>query len=108
MQQKIERALTALEPLFLEVTDESHQHSRGLQTHFKAVLASAQFAGLSPVKRHQKVYACLGGLMQQFHALALHCYSEEEWAARGAGAPDSPRCLGGSFADGKKSANANH
>jgi BolA protein len=62
------------------VLDESHMHSRGLQTHFKAVLVSEQFEGLNRVKRHQKVYATLGELMGEFHALALHTYTPEEWA----------------------------
>jgi stress-induced morphogen len=59
----------------LQVLDESHMHSRGLQTHFKAVVVSEQFAGLNRVKRHQKVYATLGELMGEFHALALHTYT---------------------------------
>jgi len=98
MQQQIEQALAALSPVFFEVTDESHQHSRGQQTHFKAVVVSQQFGGLNPVKRHQKVYACLGDLMQCFHALALHTYTPEEWQQREI-APNSPRCLGGSQFD---------
>jgi BolA protein len=95
MQQRIEAALAALRPQHLQVLDESHMHSRGLQTHFKAVLVSDQFAGLNAVKRHQKVYATLGDLMGEFHALALHTYTPEEWAKTGA-APDSPTCAGGS------------
>jgi BolA protein len=95
MQQRIEAALAALQPQHLQVLDESHMHSRGLQTHFKAVLVSDQFAGLSSVKRHQKVYATLGDLMTEFHALALHTYTPEEWAKTGA-APASPTCAGGS------------
>jgi len=98
MQQQIECALAALAPVLLEVTDESHQHSRGEQTHFKAVIVSASFDGLNPVKRHQQVYACLGDLMQKFHALALHTYTPEEWQKRQS-APDSPRCQGGSRFD---------
>jgi BolA protein len=94
MQQRIEAALAALQPQHLQVLDESHMHSRGLQTHFKAVLVSDQFAGLSSVKRHQKVYATLGDLMGEFHALALHTYTPEEWAKTGA-APASPTCAGG-------------
>ena len=94
MQQRIETALGALQPEHLQVLDESHMHSRGLQTHFKAVLVSAQFAGLSSVKRHQKVYAILGDLMSEFHALALHTYTPEEWVKIGA-APASPVCAGG-------------
>jgi BolA protein len=54
MQQRIEAALAALQPQHLQVLDESHMHSRGLQTHFKAVLVSDQFAGLNAVKRHRR------------------------------------------------------
>jgi len=94
MQQRIEAVLVALQPQHLQVLDESHMHSRGLQTHFKAVLVSDQFAGLNAVKRHQKVYATLGDLMGEFHALALHTYTPEEWAKTGV-APASPVCAGG-------------
>ena len=95
MQQRIEQSLATLQPQYLQVLDESHMHSRGLETHFKAVLVSEQFAGLNSVKRHQKVYATLGELMGQFHALALHTYTPEEWAKIGT-APASPTCAGGS------------
>jgi len=94
MRESIQAALAVLEPQHLEVLDESHMHSRGLETHFKAIVVSPQFAGLNAVKRHQKVYASLGELMGQFHALALHTYTPEEWAEQGA-APDSPTCKGG-------------
>lgn len=94
MQQRIETALAGLQPAHLEVLDESHMHSRGQETHFKAVLVSEQFAGLNSVKRHQKVYATLGELMGQFHALALHTYTPQEWEKIGA-APASPTCAGG-------------
>lgn len=94
MQQKIEQSLAALAPQHLEVLDESHMHSRGQQTHYKAVLVSEQFDGLNSVKRHQKVYATLGSLMSEFHALALHTYTPEEWATIDA-APASPTCAGG-------------
>lgn len=96
---RIHAALGALSPIHLEVLDESHMHSRGLETHYKAVIASEAFAGKSPVRRHQAVYAALGALMGEVHALALHTYTPEEWAAREGGAPDSPRCMGGSRHD---------
>ncbi|KFX69318.1 BolA family transcriptional regulator [Pseudomonas taeanensis MS-3] len=92
---QLQTAFAALEPQHLEVLDESHMHSRGLETHYKAVIVSPQFSGLNAVKRHQKVYAALGELMSQLHALALHTYTPEEWLAQGA-APDSPTCRGGS------------
>ncbi|WP_415755251.1 BolA family protein [Pseudomonas leptonychotis] len=83
-----------LQPQHLEVLDESHMHSRGLETHYKAVIVSEQFAGLNAVKRHQKVYACLSDFMSQVHALALHTYTPDEWAQQGV-APASPTCKGG-------------
>ncbi|MFC2974218.1 BolA family protein [Azotobacter bryophylli] len=97
-RERILAALAALEPLHLEVLDESHMHSRGQESHYKAVIVSPQFSGLNSVKRHQKVYAVLGELMQQVHALALHTYTPEEWAVQGA-APASPLCAGGSKHD---------
>ncbi len=98
MRERIQTALAALEPQYLEVLDESHMHSRGLETHFKAVVVTPLFAGLNAVKRHQQVYASLGELMGQLHALALHTYTPQEWAELGH-APDSPTCLGGSKHD---------
>lgn len=97
--EQIQQTLTALAPTHLEVVDESHMHSRGLETHYKAVIVSEAFAGLRPVQRHQRVYATLGELMGRFHALALHTYTPDEWQAQQGVAPDSPRCLGGSKFD---------
>jgi BolA protein len=98
MRDKIQQALSDLQPEHLDVLDESHMHSRGQETHYKAVIVSPAFGGLNAVKRHQKVYATLGELMGQFHALALHTYTPEEWAQQGM-APDSPTCRGGSKHD---------
>ena len=54
------------------------------------------FAGVRPVARHQRVYAVTQTEMATgLHALALHTYTPEEWAATGQ-APDSPACRGGS------------
>ena len=93
-QDLIVTALAALQPEYLDVLDESHMHSRGLETHYKAVIVSPAFAGLNAVKRHQKVYATVGELMGQIHALALHTYTPQEWAEQGV-APASPTCRGG-------------
>ena len=97
-QALIEQALQALEPRVLQVEDESHMHSRGQETHYKAVVVSERFAGLNRVKRHQQVYAAMGELMPQVHALALHTYTAEEWQQQQS-APASPQCLGGSKHD---------
>lgn len=98
MLHKIETALAALEPHELQITDESHMHSRGKESHFKVVLVSAAFEGVRKVQRHQKVYGALGDLMPQFHGLALHTFSPEEWQAEQQ-VPNSPHCAGGSLAD---------
>jgi len=90
----LQAALASLQPQHLDVLDESHMHSRGLETHYKAVIVSDQFAGLNAVKRHQKAYAAAGELMGQIHALALHTYTPEEWSQQGV-APASPTCKGG-------------
>ncbi|QJD57726.1 BolA family transcriptional regulator [Pseudomonas sp. gcc21] len=99
-QTALEQAMQRLAPEHLELTNESYMHSvpPGSESHFKAVVVSAEFEGLNAVKRHQMVYRSLGELMQQIHALALHTYSPGEWAARQQ-APHSPNCLGGSKAD---------
>ena len=36
----LQAALASLHPQPLEVLDESHMHSRGLETHYKAVIVS--------------------------------------------------------------------
>ena len=90
----LQAALATLQAQHLELLDESHMHSRGLETHYKAVIVSEQFAGLNAVKRHQKVYAAVGELMGQIHALALHTYTPDEWTQQGV-APASPTCKGG-------------
>lgn len=95
---QIRQALASLQPQHLEVLDESHLHSRGLETHYKVVLVSDAFEGRRAIQRHQAVYGALGGLMATIHALGLHTYTPAEWAD-GADVPDSPRCRGGSKHD---------
>lgn len=102
MQEQIEQPLRAAFAIeHLEVINESHGHNvpAGSETHFKVVIVSPAFAGLSLVKRHQAVYAQVRGpLANGVHALALHTYTADEWAARAA-APESPACRGGSKHD---------
>lgn len=95
---RLRDALQTLSPAHLEVLDESHMHSRGVETHYKAVVVSDAFDGKRLLQRHQQVYRTLGGLMGELHALALHTYTPAEWAAAGT-APDSPTCRGGSKHD---------
>ena len=103
VQQQIEDRLTAgLQPSYLEVCNESDQHSVPVnsETHFRVVVVSEAFEGLRRVARHQQVYRVLVAELEgPVHALALHTYTEAEWAERKV-APESPDCLGGSKNDG--------
>lgn len=103
IQERIESDLRgSLQPVHLEVVNESGMHNvpAGSESHFKVVVASDEFAGLPRVRRHQQVYRILKEYLEgPVHALALHTYSGEEWAARSV-APDSPRCLGGASREG--------
>ena len=81
MRDQIIAALQPLHSEHLDVQDESHMHSRGQETHYKAVIVSPAFAGLNAVKRHQKVYATLGELMGgAIHALSLKTLTPDEAA----------------------------
>lgn len=99
MQKRIEAALGSLQPLYLQVEDESHDHQRGRGTHYKAVVVSDCFNGLSRVQRHQTVYAALDDLLNEFHAIALYTFTAQEWQERREAVPDSPECRGGSRLD---------
>ncbi len=99
---KVEAAIrskleAALQLEYITIENESDQHSgpAGRESHFKLTLVSEDFAGLLPVKRHQKIYALLVEEMAgPVHALALHLYSPKEWQAKGEQRPNSPDCLG--------------
>ena len=99
MQQRIQQAIVAqLQPSYLDVINESHMHSGpATESHFKLLVVSAVFEGLSAVKRHQKVYQVLAAeLRDGVHALAMHLYTPSEWQQSGQLAPVSPACRGGS------------
>jgi len=105
VQQEIEALLQRFNPDFLEVLNESHQHSvpPNSETHFKVVLVSPSFDGKRKVARHQQVYAALAAQLEgPVHALALHTYTPHEWQERQQAAPQSPDCLGGSKAESKQ------
>jgi len=74
----------ALQPSALEIEDESHLHAghAGAATgrgHFRLLIVSTAFAGLSPVQRHRRVYEALGGLMQtDIHALSIAAKTPDE------------------------------
>ena len=53
------------------------------------------------MQRHQRVYGALADqLAGPVHALALHTFTADEWAARDGAVGASPDCRGGSRVDG--------
>ena len=59
--------------------------------HFFATIVSAEFEGLSRVRRHQRVYAVLGDRMRgQIHALSMKTLTPAEHASSGASASAHP------------------
>jgi BolA protein len=82
---RIRERLAALEPVALELVDESSQHAGhagarpGGNTHWRLTIVSPRFAGQPTVARHRMVYQALGELMQNpIHALAITARSPEE------------------------------
>ena len=82
---EIRSRLAALDPVELELADESEQHrghagyQAGGNTHWRLSIVSPRFAGQPVVARHRMVYQALGTLMQNpIHALAITARSPEE------------------------------
>ena len=98
VQQEIESKLSSLEPLHLEVINESNNHNvpDGSQSHFKVIIVSEQFNDAGHVARHRIVNHLLEDeLRGPIHALAIHAYTRKDWEDRFGEAPMSPPCLGG-------------
>jgi len=81
--------LAALDPVSLELVDESARHAGhagarpGGNTHWNLKLISMKFSGLSSVARHRLVYAALGDLMHKpIHALAITASTPDETKGR--------------------------
>ncbi|MBX2823519.1 MAG: BolA/IbaG family iron-sulfur metabolism protein [Gammaproteobacteria bacterium] len=102
IQAQIQDKLTsALAPVHLEVINESHMHSvpANSETHFKVIIVTDDFEGLTLVKRHRTVNQILAGeLAGGVHALGLHTMTPPEWERKHGQVPASPNCLGGSKA----------
>lgn len=80
-----EKLLVELEPIRLDVINESHLHaghrsSPGTgESHFRVLVVSPKFTGLSRVDRHRLVNGALAEeLKQGLHALAIKAYAPGE------------------------------
>lgn len=89
-----------LNPAYFYLEDESGQHSvpEGAESHFKLIVASDSFLGLSKVERHQKIYSLLSDEFKKgLHALSIRAYTLPEWEKEKNQLNFvSPECLGGS------------
>lgn len=64
---------TAFNPTYLEIENESHKHSRGgEETHFRIIVVSDRFEGLSRVDRQRQV----SNLLVEERTLGLHALSQ--------------------------------
>jgi BolA protein len=82
---EIRSRLAVLEPIELELEDQSEQHHghsgyrEGGNTHWRLSIVSPRFVGKPVVARHRMVYEALGNLMQHpIHALAITARAPEE------------------------------
>ena len=87
MIDRMRRLLAPLEPLELQIEDESAYHTghpgaREGGGHYRLRLVSPRFRGLTRLQRHRLVYDCLDMLMPgQIHALAMTLLSPDEVAS---------------------------
>jgi BolA family transcriptional regulator, general stress-responsive regulator len=76
--------LAALDPVHLEIIDESHKHAghagaRDGGGHYVVRIVSAQFAGKNTVARHRMIYCAIGELMKrEIHALTIQALAPNE------------------------------
>lgn len=90
--------LNELQPTHFELLNESHMHRRPpeAESHFRAIIASPRFEGLSRVARHRLVMGAVAAeLSEHVHALGVQAFTPAEWAARGGQTFASPTCRGG-------------
>lgn len=98
IQNKIEAKIKSLNPDFVELTNESHNHSvpKNSETHFKLLLVSELFQGMNRVQRQRRIYDLLADeLKNGVHALTMRLLTPEEYSKEQP-AFVSPNCHGGS------------
>ena len=95
VQEILEQQLQkALQPVLLEVINESAQHNvpPDSESHFRVLIVSEKFEGLSLIKRHQKVHQIVAKEIKAIHAFSQQSLTPEEFKNRGGIIPASPPC----------------
>ncbi|XP_028327072.1 bolA-like protein 1 [Gouania willdenowi] len=102
VEQSIRTKLSeSLCPDHLEVHNESHMHAvpPGSESHFRVLVVSGRFEGLSLLQRHRLVNEALREeLSGRVHALAIQAKTPQQWEGNPTLAK-SPPCMGGSKGD---------
>ncbi|XP_029436969.1 bolA-like protein 1 isoform X2 [Rhinatrema bivittatum] len=91
----------SLQPVHLEVHNESHMHAvpKGSESHFKVVVISEKFNGMSLIQQHRLVNEALREeLAGAVHALSILAKTPQQWKENPI-LNQSPPCLGGSKYD---------
>jgi len=81
--EKISSRLQCLEPIVLEIIDESALHAghqgHGGGSHFKLKITSSLFIGKSQIIRHRLIYQLLADFIpKQIHALSINALAPDE------------------------------
>lgn len=83
-ETRIRACLAQLDPLHVEIIDESHKHAghagaREGGGHYVLHIVSARFAGNNTVARHRMIYSALGDMMKrEIHALTIQASAPDE------------------------------
>lgn len=94
-KQLEERLEKSFQPLLLKVVNESPQHNvpENSESHFRVLVVSDKFAGLSLIKRHQMVHQAVNQqIKEKIHAFSQQTLTPEEFEERGGILPSSPPC----------------
>jgi BolA protein len=75
--------LAALEPLRLEIADDSAKHAghAGARDggHYRLTIVSPRFSGCATMQRHRLIYEALGPMMRgEIHALSIKAMAPDE------------------------------
>lgn len=84
-----------LNSVILKVINESPNHNvpDGSESHFRVLIVSDQFEGLSLVKRHQMVYKLVSVILKEkIHAFSQQTLTPKEFEDLGGQLPSSPSC----------------
>jgi len=96
-----QKLVEKFKPSHLDIINESSMHSvpKNSETHFKVIVVSDLFKGITLLEKHKSVLECLDWELQNgVHALSIVAKTEDDWK-KNQTIRKSPACLGGSKLD---------